>query len=79
MTNCLFAQGLAAMTVDMQVRFHRPVVVSQPAMVRAWLTSKRAPIHRLAAELCQAGQIMATATARFVDKQAVAWLEQTRK
>jgi len=73
MTNCLFAHGLVAVTVDMHVRFRQPVTVSLPAVVRAWLESEGSPVHRMAAELLQDGQVVATATARFVDRHAMAW------
>lgn len=76
MTNCLFACGLAAVTVDMHVRFRHPVTVSLPAMVRAWRESEGSPVHRLAAEVLQGEQVVATATARFIDKQAMAWFEK---
>ncbi len=66
MTNCLFAHGLAAVTVDMHVRFRHPVKVSLPAVVRDWLESEGPQVHRIAAELLPDGQIMAMATARFV-------------
>jgi acyl-coenzyme A thioesterase PaaI-like protein len=73
MTNCLFAHGLVAVTVDLNVRFRHPVVVSRVATVRAWLASDRPPVHRLAAEVLQEGQVVATATARFLEKQAMSW------
>lgn len=73
MTNCLFAQGFVAVTVDMNVRFRHPVTVSLPAIVRAWLESEGSPVHRLAAEVLQGEQIVATASARFIDKDAMAW------
>ena len=73
MTNCLFAHGLAAVTVDLNVRFHHPVTVSLPAEVRAWLKSEDSPVHRVAAEVRQDGRVVATAAARFVDKEAMAW------
>ncbi len=76
MTNCLFAQGLAAVTVDMNVRFRQPVAVSRPAAVRAWLESDGSPVHRLAAEVRQDGQVVATATARFVEKRMMAWFKK---
>lgn len=74
MTNCLFAHGLAAVTVDLHVRFRRPVVVSQPAVVRAWFEMEGSPLHRLAAEVLQDDHVAASATARFVDKSAMPWL-----
>jgi uncharacterized protein (TIGR00369 family) len=73
MTNCLFAHGLAAVTVDMNVRFRHPVTVDSPAMVRAWLESGCSPVHRVAADVRQGGQVVATATARFLEKYAMSW------
>ncbi|MGQ9652358.1 MAG: PaaI family thioesterase [Phycisphaerae bacterium] len=76
MTNCLFAHGLVALTVDMNVRFRQPVTVSLPASVRAWLESEGSPLHRLAAEVSQGGQVVATATARFIEKRAMSWFRK---
>jgi len=73
MTNCLFAQGLAGVTVDMNVRFRHPMAIDRPATVRAWPEGEGSPIHRLAGEVVQDGQIVATATARFLEKRAMAW------
>jgi uncharacterized protein (TIGR00369 family) len=76
MTNCLFAHGLIAVTVDMNVRFRQPVAVSRPAVVRAWLESKNSPVYQVAAELSQGGHVAATATARFIEKQAMSWFRK---
>lgn len=78
MTNCLFAHGLAAVTVDINVRFRHPVLVSRPAAVRAWLESEGTPIHRLAAEVRQDGHVVATATARFVEKRTISWFRKRK-
>lgn len=73
MTNCLFAHGVAAVTVDLNVRFHHPVTVGLPAVVRAWLKSEGPPIHRVAAQILQNEEVAATGAARFVDKEAMSW------
>jgi len=74
MTNCMFAHGMVAVTADMNVRFRHPVIVNRPATVRAKLNSETdSPIHRLTAEVVQEGQVVATATARFIDKDALSW------
>jgi acyl-coenzyme A thioesterase PaaI-like protein len=77
MTNCLFAHRLVGVTADLNVRFRHPVAVNRPARVRAWFHTKRSPLHRLAAEVLQGGRVVATATARFVEKEAMSWLEKT--
>ena len=73
MTNCLFAHGLVAVTVDMNVRFRHPVAVSRPASVRAWLDSGGSLLHCLGAEIKQDGKVVAAATARFVEKETASW------
>lgn len=73
MTNCLFARGLAAVTIEISVRFRHPVAVGLPAVVRAWLESEGSPIYRLRAELVQGGQVVATARGRFVRKGFTLW------
>ena len=73
MTNCLFAHKLAAVTVDLKVRFRNPVAVSRPATIRAWFESDGSPVHRLAAEVRQDGRVAATATGRFLEKRAMSW------
>jgi acyl-coenzyme A thioesterase PaaI-like protein len=75
MTNCLFACGVVAMTGDLRVRFRLPVATSGRAAVRAWVESSSRPLHKLAAELMQDGQIRATATAKFVERTTAARLE----
>ena len=78
MTNCLFAKGHAAMTAELNVRFRHPVATDRPATVRAWSTASTRPIHELAAELVQDGEVKATAQGRFMEKSAAVWLEKTR-
>jgi len=67
MTNCLFAHGLVAVTAELTIRFLRPVVTNQAATVRARLQGSRRTLHRLGAELRQNGQLMATATGKFMN------------
>lgn len=78
MTNCLFALGCAAVTADLNVRFRDPVATSDWAVVRAWVESSLAPLYKLAAELVQDGEIKATATARFVEREVATRLARRR-
>ena len=71
MTNCLFAEGYAAVTAELKVRFRHPVVTEQSAKVRAWITASNRPLHELAAELVQNDQVKATAKAKFLEKTAM--------
>lgn len=75
MTNCLFAYGIEAVTVDLRIRFRRPVSVNCPALVRARLEPGGSLIHALEGEIVQEGRVVATAAARFVEKRAMTWFE----
>ena len=68
MTNCLFAHGRVAVTGELNVRYHAPVVIGEEMRVRAWIERSRPPLHELAAELKQGGEVKATATAKFMER-----------
>jgi acyl-coenzyme A thioesterase PaaI-like protein len=72
MTNCLFAAGRAAVTGDLHVRFRKPVAARGTATVRAWIEESLPPLHRVAAELQQDGEVKATARARFMESPGAA-------
>ena len=67
MTNCLFALGRAAVTGELNVRFLKPVIVSRPAVVSARLVESLAPLFKMNGEVRQNGDIMARATAKFME------------
>lgn len=67
MTNCLFAHGRAAMTGKLSVRFVKPVIVNRPAVVSASMEKALPPLFAMTAEVRQDGDIMARATARFME------------
>jgi acyl-coenzyme A thioesterase PaaI-like protein len=69
MTNCLFAQGIRAMTAELKVRYHDPVVSTEELQVRAWLESSRHGVLELRAALTQNDQIKARAQAKFIEPQ----------
>ncbi len=73
MTNCLFAHGRAAVTAELTVRFRHPVAIGRPVTVRAWIESSLSPLYYLAGEVRQAGQVMATAKGKFMDRTAKRW------
>jgi acyl-coenzyme A thioesterase PaaI-like protein len=66
MTQCLFAWGIAAVTVSLEVRFRHPASLHGPFRVSAWLEEKRHNVYCLGAELRQDDRRIATGTARFV-------------
>jgi len=67
MTNCLAAHGHRALTAEMTVRFRRPVATERPATIRAWIEDCGHPLHHVAADLQQDNQVMASATAKFME------------
>ena len=68
MTNALFAVGIVGLTAELSVRFLAPVVLNQDALVRAVIERDCDPLYYLRAGLEQHGQLMARATAKFLDK-----------
>ncbi len=68
MTHCLFAHDVSAVTAQLTIRYRHPIRISMTVIARAWQTRSHPPLHIVAAELSQAGQIMATATAKFLER-----------
>lgn len=69
MTNCLFAHGHVAVTGELKIRFRHPVSTSEVATVRAWIERSRPPLHAMTARVIQDGQVMASASAKFMERQ----------
>ena len=67
MTNCLFAHGYIAVTVELNVRFQHPVVVAEPTTVRAWIDQSWRPLHVVKAEVLQNQGVKATAVGKFLE------------
>jgi uncharacterized protein (TIGR00369 family) len=67
MTSCLMARGEVAVTADLRVRFHRPVRVGRPAIVRARVVQSRHGLLSVEACLEQDGETRATGLGRFLD------------
>ena len=66
MTNCLFAQGIRALTAELRVRYHASVLAEEGLTVRAWLESSRHGLLQLRAEIMQGGKIKARALGKFI-------------
>jgi acyl-coenzyme A thioesterase PaaI-like protein len=66
MTNCMFARGLPALTVELRVRYHASVAASEEIFLRAWLEDDAHSLYQLRAELTQAGGLKASATGKFM-------------
>ena len=67
MTNCLMARGTPGLTARLEVRYLKPVLIGRPAVVKGWWEKSRGALHMMGAELSQDGEILATATGRFMD------------
>jgi len=67
MTNCLFAHGHVAVTVELAVRYRHPVMTGHRATVRAWICESSHRLHRMRAELAQDGRVLVIATAKFFE------------
>jgi acyl-coenzyme A thioesterase PaaI-like protein len=66
MTNCLFAFGHRALTVELKVRYHAGVAAAEESLLRAWLEDSTRELFQLRAELSQDGAVKASATGKFM-------------
>jgi len=66
MTNCLFSDGIEAMTVRLYVRFSEPVLVSRKLTVSACLIRQRGRFYELKAWIMQDNKQKASAEGKFL-------------
>lgn len=66
MTNCLFYEGIEAMTAQLSIRYINPIKVERPLTVMAVLRRKHGRLYELSASVKQEESIRATATAKFI-------------
>lgn len=67
MTHCLFARGIHALTAELTVRFVAPARLAAALDIHAAILERRRRSTRLSASIEQDGQIVARATATFLD------------
>ncbi len=72
MGNCMFAQGLTAVTIEMTTRYRRPVITGKKADVSARIMRSSNPLYLLEAELAQDGEIKATAKGKYYHQPELA-------
>lgn len=65
MTNCLFLQGIEALTGDLYVKFLQLVPCTASVDIRAWVQTSMPPLYQLRAELVYWETFMAWAEAKF--------------
>ena len=66
MTHCLFAGGIVAVTVEINVQFRHPVVLNVPVIVSACRERSLGIFHLTRGRLIQNNIIVARATGKFV-------------
>lgn len=66
MTNCLFARGLPALTVELKVRYHESVQAAEEVAIRAWLEDDARGLYQLRSELRQDGKTKVSGSAKFM-------------
>ena len=66
MTHCLFAEGIVALTAELQVRYRHPLVLASPAKVTARISRRSPPLFVLTAQIEQQSQVRATAVGKFM-------------
>jgi len=67
MTHCLFHRGVRAVTGELNIRFKFPVPCTAALDLRAWVVSVIAPVYYVRSELLYEQQIMARASAKFME------------
>jgi acyl-coenzyme A thioesterase PaaI-like protein len=71
MANCLFAHRISAVTARLIVRFLLPVIIDQPAVVKAWIREYEPPLYVLEAELEQNGKVLVRGSAKFINRDLI--------
>ena len=69
MTNCLFAQGIVAVTAELRVRYRSPLMIGKSARITAALVRHSSALFVLEAAITQQGQVRATSTGKFLTTQ----------
>lgn len=69
MTNCLFQQGIQAVTGELTIRYLRPVPCCAELRLRAGVTAAKPPLFLMESQLLVAGCPAARATAKFMRRK----------
>jgi hypothetical protein len=72
MTNCLFAHGTVALTVELNVRYRATVSCCEECKISATLEQTKRELSPLSAKLMQNGAVKATSTGKFMPKPGAA-------
>jgi acyl-coenzyme A thioesterase PaaI-like protein len=66
MVNSLFARRIDAVTAELVVRYHDPVRLGVPAVVRGRLAKATSRLYFLQSEIVQEGRVKAAGSAKFM-------------
>jgi uncharacterized protein (TIGR00369 family) len=66
MTHCLLSKGIEALTAELNIRFHMPVLVGDSVQVIGRLISQQRGIYSLEATLSVAKRVCVKATGKFI-------------
>jgi len=69
MTNCLFQQGIVALTVRLNISYREPVLVGSEIVVEASIIKHRNRVYDLEAKIIQDNTVKASAVGRFMVKK----------
>lgn len=67
MTNCLFANNIAAFTAELTINYKLPVRCGRKVVVTARIVKSYEPLHVLEAQVEQEGKIVVIASAKFME------------
>jgi acyl-coenzyme A thioesterase PaaI-like protein len=72
MTNCLFSQGVVAVTAELTVRYLKPIQLDLTAEITGTLKSQAHPLYYMTGELHQERRLVARAKATFFERTRAA-------
>ena len=76
MTNRLFAEGVAAVTGELKVRYLGPVPIDRGLRMTARIVKRRAPLYVVEADLKHGDEVLVRATGKFMEKPVAGGTER---
>jgi len=66
MTNCLFSEGVTALTAEMTVKYKAMVSIGRAVILTARIKADRDPLYLVCSDLSQDGKVRVCAEAKFM-------------
>lgn len=66
MSNCLFVRQTAGVTAEFAIRYHQPLRINRLAEIRARVDKSTSRIYFLSGEVLQNGELVASATSKYM-------------